>query len=339
MASSQISKAVVPAFRRRLQRAAQFAVSAALLLGATELPASAQTNFPQKQVTIIVGFAPGGSTDIVARYLADSLSKFWKQPVVVENRAGAATMIAASAVVRAPADGYTLLFATSSVAIAKLTQAKPLADPLKDLAPIVLIANVPFMLVGSPSLPPKLKEVIDLSKAKAGTFRYGSSGIGASTHLVAELFRIETGADIGHVPYKSAPEALAAILSGNVHLTFDNPNSGLAQTKNGTVRAYAVTTPDRLTYAPDVPTLAELGFPGGTATSWAGLMAPAGTPRGIIERIRADVSEVLRAGLTAKIRDSGFEPAEIGPEGFEKILTDEVALWTRVTQAAGIKPE
>lgn len=307
------------------------------------LPASLQSKadtFPQnKPVTVIVGFPTGGATDIVARSLADALSKVWKQPVVVENRPGAATMIAAATVARAPADGHTLFFATSSIAVAKLTQLKPAADPIKDFVPIMVVASVPFMLVGSLTLPPTLKEVIALAKSKPDALNYASAGHGTSTHLVGELFRQETGVVLTHIPYKGAPAAMTAILTGDVQLFFDNPNSGLAQSKAGKVRAYAVTTPKRLELAPDVPTMTELGLPGATATSWGGLMAPAGTPKAVVDRIRDDVSEVLRGGVSAKIRGAGFEPAEIGPEGFERMLGEEITMWDRVLDAAGIKPE
>lgn len=315
-------------------------VAAALLALACGPPSRAEADaFPSKPITVVVGFPIGGATDIVARSLADTLAKLWKQPVVVENRPGAATMIAAAAVARAPADGHTLFFGTSSIAVAKLTQLKPAADPLKDFAPIMVVANVPFMLVGSLSLPPTLNEVIALAKAKPGELNYASAGSGTSTHLVGELFRLETGLDIAHIPYKGAPAAMTAILTGDVQLFFDNPNSGLAQSRAGKLRAYAVTTPKRLELAPEVPTMIELGWPGATATSWGGLMAPAGTPKAIVERIRDDVSAVLRAGVSSRIREAGFEPAEIGPDGFEKMLGEEITVWARVLDAAGIKPE
>ena len=301
---------------------------------------AADAQFPSRQVRLIVGFPPGGATDIIARVAGEALSREWGQQVLVENRPGAASMIGATFVGKSQPDGHTLLVATNGMAIAKLTQAKVVVDAIKDFEPIMLMANVPFMLVGSPNIPANnLKELVELGKAKPGSLNYASFGTGTSTHFMGELMSMVAGVKMVHVPYKGSAPAMTDVMAGQVQLMFDHIGAALRQVRAGKVRAYGVVLPQRSARASDIPTFVESGLAGVSGTSWVGLMAPAGTSKAIVDKVWQDTTRLIKSSVGKVINDQGFDPVEMGPSEFRALLKEEIDKWTAVAKSAGIKPE
>jgi tripartite-type tricarboxylate transporter receptor subunit TctC len=300
----------------------------------------AQT-FPEKPVTLVVPFPAGGATDPVARTLASRMSELWKQPVVVLNRAGAGGNIGAESVARAAADGYTLLVGTTSLAIAPSLYAKLGYDVVKDFAPISKVTIAPNLLVVHPSVPARsVKELVALARARPGQLISASAGTGTSNHLSLLLFINLARVDITHVPYKGAAPAVADTVGGHTHMTFAPAPGSLALVQSGRLRVLAVTTSQRWSGLPDVPTVAEGGVPGYELTSWVGLLAPSATPQPVIVRIHATIVESLR---TPAVRDalvkSGTEPLGNAPEAFAQELKLDLAKWGKTIKAAGLKVE
>lgn len=302
-------------------------------------PAQAQS-YPGKSIRFIVGFPPGGTNDIVARLVAPKLSEGLGQQVVVENRGGANTAIASELGARAAPDGYTLLMNApghaTNPALIKLA-----FDPIRDFTFITQIAESQNLLVVHPSLPARtVKELIALSKKRPGEVNYGSSGIGTTVHLSAELFQFMTGIKWVHIPYKGGGPGLVALLAGEVSLYFGNVPTVVRQARAGKLRAIAVTGPKRSTAAPEIPTVAESGIPGFEVTSWYGMSAPAKTPRPVVERLH---SEVVRALNAPDVRDRliGLGAAPVGstPEQYAAFIQAEIAKWGKVIKAAGIKAQ
>lgn len=301
--------------------------------------ASAQA-WPSKPIKYIVPFAPGGTTDILARTIADKLSVALGQPVVVENKPGAGGGVGAEFTARQPADGYTIMGGTISTHAINASLYKNLGyDPIRDFAPITLIARVPNMLVVNPSLPAKdVKELIALLKANPGKYSFASSGNGTSQHLSGELFKTMTGVDMQHIPYKGSPPALADVVGGNVAMTFDNITTAWPLAKGGKLRALAVTTAQRSSIAPDVPTLAEAGLAGYEVGSWQGVFAPAGTPPEIVRRLNAEIVKIINLPeVREKLVALGAEPAPSSPEAFGAMVKSEVAKWAEVVKKSGAK--
>jgi tripartite-type tricarboxylate transporter receptor subunit TctC len=323
--------------RAALRLLAGAAAAAPALRGA----AAQVPTWPARTVRIIVGYPPGGATDILARLLAESLSRRWGQPVIVENRAGAAGSIGADAVAKSPPDGYTILMSGSpEIAIAQSLNRSLPYDPVADFQPVTLLAHAPFALLSTPALPATtLAEFIALAKAQPGRFNFASYGVGASNHLVGELFAQTAGVDIRHVPYRGSAPAMADLMAGHVQIMFDNFGSALAHVQGGRVRALAVAMPARSPRAPDVPTFTEAGMAGFVAASWIALLLPARTPEPIVTRFWTDVSEVMRAGFADAIRERGLEPASMTPTEFGAFIRSEVGRWGQVVQRAGIRPE
>lgn len=325
---------------RKISTALVIAAGACVLSLCAASAGAADLPYPSRPVRLVVGFPPGGATDILARVAGEALARDWGQQVVVDNRPGAASMIAATLVGKSQPDGYTLLAATNGMAIAKLTQAKVEVDAIKDFEPIMLMANVPFMLVGSPNIPANnLKELVELAKAKPGTLNYASFGTGTSNHFMGELMRMVAGINMVHVPYKGSAPAMTDVMAGQVQLMFDNFGAALRQVRAGKVRAYGVVTPQRSARAPDIPTFAESGLPGVSGTSWVGLMAPAGTPKAVVDKVWQDTTRLMKSGVSKTINDQGFDPVEMGPADFRNLLKEEIEKWTAVARNAGIKPE
>jgi tripartite-type tricarboxylate transporter receptor subunit TctC len=303
--------------------------------------AVAQADWPKREVRIFVGFSAGGSTDIVARLLAQELSKAWGQPVLVENRAGATGNIAAELVAKAKPDGYTLLMGSvGPLAInASLFKSMPF-DNLKDFTPITLVTHVPNMLVVNPRALPVVTfpDLIATAKANPGKYFYASTGSGTSSHLSAELLKMQTGIDIVHVPYKGAV-AVTDLLSGeSVHLMFATVPSVINHVRAGKLRALAVTSTARSGTAPDLPTVAELGFPGFEASSWFALVGPAGVPRDIVLKISTEVARALKQPeLREKLVQQGADPVGSTPEELAEYMRSETAKWAKVVQAVGAK--
>ncbi|WP_454688749.1 Bug family tripartite tricarboxylate transporter substrate binding protein [Achromobacter aloeverae] len=325
------------------------ALTAMMLGGAVTLgaiaPAQAetQTNYPSHPVTMIVGYAAGGATDIVARLLAKSLTQELGQTFVVENRTGANSNIGAEAVTRAAPDGYTLYVGSIANTINMTLYSKLNYDVNKDFAPIGMMASVPNILVVNPKVPVhNVKEYIAYAKAHPGKLSCASSGSGSSIHLSCELFKMETGTDILHVPYRGSGPAVADLLGGQVDSMFDNMPSSLPHVRAGKLRALGVTTLQRVSFAPDVPTLAESGLPGFSVESWFGLMAPAGTPPAVIERLNTALNKALKdPELRATYEKSGFvlPPADNSPKTFGAFVAAETAKWAKVVKQANLKAD
>jgi tripartite-type tricarboxylate transporter receptor subunit TctC len=297
--------------------------------------------YPAKPVRLIVPFAPGGSTDVTARVLAQKLTESWKQQVVVENRAGAGGNIGADAVARAAPDGYTLLLATTGVMAINHRLYKTLPyDALKDFAPVTQIGALPLILIVHPSLPAKsVKDLISIAKAKPGQLSFASSGVGSATHMTAELFKLMSGVDIVHVPYKGSGQAMADLISGQVGVAFDQITSSLPQVNAGRLRALAVTSARRFPSVPNLPTVAEAGVPGYESVSWNGIAAPAGTPQEIVNRVQSEVARALQAAdIKERFFKDGIEPVGSTPEQFLAHIRSERAKWEKVVERAGISP-
>lgn len=297
--------------------------------------------FPAKPVRVVVPFPPGGPTDIVGRLVSQKMAEGLKQPVVVENRAGAGGVLGTEAVAKSPADGYTLLMGTiGGLAVSMSLQPNRGYDTLRDFAPVTQAVNVTSILVTHPSVPVKsAKELLALARAQPGRLNYGSSGSGTVTHLAGELFKLMGGVNIVHVPYKGGSPALTAILSGEMSLTYENSLIIVPHIKSGKVRALGVTSAKRSKLLPEVPSIAET-LPGYGASGWYGLLAPAGTPKDVLARLNAEAVRALRApDVAEKLSSQGAEPAPGSPEEFTAFIRGEIDKWAKVVKAANMKPE
>jgi tripartite-type tricarboxylate transporter receptor subunit TctC len=298
--------------------------------------------WPSRPVRTLIGYPPGGSTDVAGRMLAEQLGRRLGQQVVVENRAGAGGTVAANAVVRAEPDGYTLLLAAApEVAIAPITMKAMPYDPVRDLQPVTLVGQVPFLLVVNPALPVNtLQEFIAYSKARPGKLNYSSFGNNTSNHLGGELFKVLTGTQAVHIPYKGSGPSIVDLLAGQVQYTFDTPPAVLEHVRAGKLRALAVATRQRLASAPQVPTFAEAGLPGFTGGTWFGLFAPAKTPRTIVDRINADAGAVLNSPeLSKAYADRGIVASPQSPEEFSRFVQAEVSKYKDLASKVGIVAE
>jgi len=314
------------------------AVLASVLLSAGT--ASAETNYyPDRAVKIEVGYAAGGPLDVVARLIGDKLAQIWGKTVVVENVSGASGNIAADRVAKAVPDGYTLLLA-SNVNIAvnpKLYKNMPF-DPVKDLVPITQVAYSPNILVVPNDLPVKsVQELVTYAKANPGKVSFASAGVGTTQHLAGELFKTIAKVDIQHVPYRGATPAITDLLGGRVSMFFGPPSSLLGLVKEGKVRALAVTSAQRFPAAPDLPTMIEAGYPGFVAVLSVGWMAPAGTPKDVIDSIYKDTAKALAApDVRERLQKIGTEPMGTSPAEFAADIQREVPQWAEVIKAAGL---
>jgi len=301
--------------------------------------AHAQDDYPNRTVRIIVPFAPGGSTDVVARILADKLGTELKQSFVVENRSGAGGNIGADAVAKASPDGYTLLMGTTGVlAINKYLYKEMSFDPERDLVPVSYTSLITNILVVNPQVPAKtVSELVALARAKPGSLTFASSGAGSSTHLSAELFKSMAGVDILHVPYKGSSQAITDLMGGQVTMLFDNAPSSIPFVEQGKLRALAVTSTKRLPNLPDVPTLDEAGVKGYESLSWSGIMAPAGTPKRVIDKLSAAIEKILRdPDVKQRFASLGVDPVGGPPEAFSRHIRAESEKWARVVKTANI---
>jgi tripartite-type tricarboxylate transporter receptor subunit TctC len=325
------------AFPGGAPRAAAYAVSA-LALCAYGVCVHAQDTYPVKPIRFIVGQSPGGATDMVARIVAAKMGEPLGQNIVVENRTGAAGSIAATTVARSAPDGYTLLVVSSSYAInPSLYKSLPF-DPQKDLVPISLLAEAPFLLVVHPSVPARsVKDLIALAKAAPGTLTYGSGGNGSSGHLAGALFGHLAHIELSHVPYKGAGLALVDLIAGQITFTFASVLSATPHVKQGRLRVLAVTGPKRSQALPNVPTVAEAGVPGYATGSWYGLLAPAGTRAPIIDAIASAANKAMHApDVRERLIADGAEPRGSSPAVFQKHMSAEMAKWKAVVQNAGL---
>ncbi|GKS86417.1 tripartite tricarboxylate transporter substrate binding protein [Acidovorax sp. SUPP1855] len=314
-------------------------LAAALTVAATAaVPTAFAQAFPNKPITIIVPFAAGGTTDILARVIGQGLSAELGQSVVVDNRAGAGGNIGGQMAARAPADGYTLFMGTVGThAINAALYKKMPFDPVKDFAPLTRVANVPNLLVANPNQPYKtVQELIAYAKANPGKVNFGSSGSGSSIHLSGELFKSMAKVDMQHVPYKGSAPAVTDLLGNQIGIMFDNMPSAIQHVRSGKLRPIAVTTAKRSPELPDVPTIAEAGVSGYEATSWFGMFAPAGTPAPIVAQLNKALVKVLSQPETKKkLADQGAEPVSETPEQFAAFIQAESAKWGKVVKESG----
>jgi tripartite-type tricarboxylate transporter receptor subunit TctC len=300
-------------------------------------PARAQV-YPTKPIEIVVPFVAGGTSDIIARMIAQRFTDSWSATVVVNNRPGGGSMIGSAAVAKSPPDGHTLLVTTIALAINAGMQ-KLTFDPAADFAPVSELTSIPLMLVVHPSVPAtNLKELVALIKANPGKWDYATSGAGTSPHLATEMFKSAAGIDMVHVPFKGNAEAMNAFLGGHVKIYFAQVPAVLQHVKSGAVRAIAVSTDKRLPYLPDVPTVAELGYPGYEITSWQGMFAPAGTPKEVVNKIAGETIRMLRTPeISERIAREGSDPIGSTPEEFSSRFKSEISKWAKVTKEAGMQ--
>ncbi len=326
--------------RRRSTLRHLAATTAALLLLPAALPSWAQA-WPAKPVRIVVPFAPGGSTDVVARLLAQKLTAEWGQTVVVENRAGAGGNVGADVVAKAPGDGYTLLMASGSITINPHLYKSMAFDTKKDLLPITNVASGPMLVVvpeGSPAR--NLKDLIAMAKAKPGALNYGSAGVGSQVHLASENFADAAGIDISHVPYKGEALAFTDLIGGQTQFMVGNFAAASALLGNGRLRALAVTGKQRQPQLPAVPTAIESGLPGFENYGWFGLLAPAGTPADVVAKVHRDTAKVLAETETkARLYVQGMTPVANTPAEFGKQMDAELVRWGTVVKNRKLTPQ
>jgi tripartite-type tricarboxylate transporter receptor subunit TctC len=303
--------------------------------------AGAQANYPSRPVRIVVPSPPGGGTDIIARVLAQHFSTAFGQQFFVENRPGAGNMIGIESVARSAPDGYTLLMVPSTLALNSVLYKNVNYDPIRDFAPITVAATAPNILVINPQVPAKvLRDFITLAKERPGTLMYGTPGVGTSPHMSMELFKSMANVDIQHIPYRGTAPAVTDIISGQIHAMFANALTARPQIEAGKVRAIGVSGPKRIAAMPDVPPVAEAGVPGYEAMQWYGMVAPAGTPPQIIERVHAAAIKALHtAEMKEKLATDGAEPAGSTSAEFAALIKSELEKWTRVARAANIEPQ
>ncbi len=316
---------------------------ALLILGALTVPASPLASaqaYPTRPVKLVVPFPPGGSLDFTGRLIAQRLTEMWGQSVVVENKPGAGGNIGADLVAKSPPDGYTILLgALSTHAVNPNLYSKMPYDSVRDFAPITLLAITPNVLVVNASAPVNnAREFIAWTKANPGKLSFGSGSNGSAGHLAGELYKVETGTDAVHIPFKGGAPATQALLAGDTQFMFDNLANAMAQVKAGKLKALAVTTAERSKLAPELPTMAEAGLPGFDISTWYGLFAPAGTPPAVIAKWNADVTRILTApDVRAKMMAEGAEPSPDTPEQFAQFIARELAKYAKIIKTSGAK--
>jgi tripartite-type tricarboxylate transporter receptor subunit TctC len=320
-----------------------FHVSKACALVALAISAAAHAQvYPSKPIRMIVAYPPGGGTDIVGRMVAQKLGEALGQNVVVENRGGASGNIGTEIAARAAPDGYTVLMGNVAPNAINVSLFRSLPfDPVADFAPVSLVASTPNILVVHPSTPARtVKEVIALARARPGTLNFASAGVGSSSHLAGELFRVLAGADIVHVPYKGAGPAMVDVLSGQVQLYFATMPAAMPHVKSGKLVPIAVTSARRSPALPELPTIGEAGVAGYEASTWYGLLAPAHTPGAAVARLHEGILKILgEAELRERLTDQGFEPVGDSPQEFAAYIRSEIAKWGKVIRDAGIRSE
>jgi tripartite-type tricarboxylate transporter receptor subunit TctC len=312
----------------------------ALLAALAVLPALAQP-YPNKPIKLVVGYPPGGSGDFLTRLAGDELGKELGAPVVVENKPGAAGNIAHEFVARSPADGYTILMSNDQLVISAAAGARVPYDPFRDFAPIAVVARGPVVLGVHPSFPAKsVVELVALAKANPGKYAFSSCGNGTVLHLAGELLNLQAGIDLTHVPYRGCAPAMADAVSGQVPIFFTVLGNAAAFERNGKVRLLGVATAQRIASHPDLPTIAESGFPGYDAYPWFGMLAPAGTPADVIQRLASEITAAVPVPeVTQRIRGFSLEPTPLGPDALASLMKSDYDKWRRVVQEAHIKVE
>ena len=303
--------------------------------------AGAQDAYPSRPLKFILPFPPGGGTDILGRVIAERLSASLGQPVVTENRGGAGGNVGAEAAAHSAPDGYTIVLVAPSLAISPSLYSKLNYDPVKDLAPIGLVATVPNVMITHPAVEAKnLQEFIALARSRPGAMNYGSGGAGTSNHLAGELFNIVTGAKLVHVPYKGVNLAMQGVLAGEIQLVFIGIPAALPHIKAGKLRALALVAPQRSPALPEVPTAAEAGLKDFEVTTWYGIMTPSGTPRPIVSRLNAELVKIMHTpDVKERLAGMATDPLTSTPEEFAAYLRQEIAKWGEVVRKANLKAD
>lgn len=317
-------------------------LSAALTAPAVQAQTPAPTDYPNKPVKVLIGFPPGQATDTLGRAIALKLQEAWGQQFYVENKPGASGIIATQMAAAAPPDGYTLLVTSSGpLAVNPGLFTKLPYDPVKDFAPVAGIAIVPLVLLTNPAFPAKtVQELVAAAKAKPATINYASSGIGVTNHLVMSMFTATSGMQMVHVPYKGGPPAVTDLIGGQVSTMFETSVAAIPHVKNGRLRALAVSSPQRLSALPDVPTVAEQGFPGFSGVPWIAIVAPARTPPALVAKLNAEVNRII---ATKEMREQfmaqGVEPMVMTPDELGGHIKSEIAKWSKAVKDSGAKVE
>ncbi len=316
-------------------------LSAALLVSLCFSSLSLADTFPNKPVRILVGFPPGGMADIVARALSDRLAIQWKQSVIVDNRPGAAGVIAADLLTKSPADGHTLLVILTNHVIVAAIKPKLPFDVLKDFAAVTLVGDSPLLLMANPKVPANnLAELTNLAKAKPGTITFSTPGEGTVHHLSTELLSSNLGIKMIHVPYIGGAPAMMDAMSGVVDLNLGSPSQALQQIEAGKLKPLAYTGTKRSTLLPNVPTVAESGIPGFQASLWAGVLAPAKTPKALVDKIQSDIKQAMNTPeVREKMNKLGIDMINSSPEDFDQFMKSELTKWTSVAKQAQIKSD
>ena len=319
-------------------------VPLALALGAALAPgarAQAPEAWPARPIRFILPFPPGGGTDILGRLIAERLTAGLGQPVVTENRGGAGGNVGAEAAARSAPDGYTIVLVAPTIAISPSLYSKLGYDPVKDFAPVSLVATVPNVMITNPSVPANtLGEFIVVAKSRPGEMNFGSGGSGTSNHLAGELFNIVAGVKLVHVPYKGVNLAMNDVLSGRVQLVFIGVPAAAPHIRAGKLRALALVAPRRSSVLPEVPTAAEAGLPNFEVTTWYGILAPAGTQKAVVTRLNAELARIMHAPeMKEKLDAMATDPVTSTPEEFEGLIKREIAKWGAVVRQAGLKAD
>ena len=299
---------------------------------------AAGSNYPSKPIRIVVPFTPGGSNDLVGRLLSQKFHETWGQPVIIDNRPGGGSTIGIDLVVRAAPDGYTLLTTSGGIAINVSLYKLPF-NPITDLSPVILLAQMPYLMAVHPAVPAKsAKELIALAKAQPGKLIFSSSGAGTSAHLAMEMFRHMSQIDLLHVPYKGGNPAVTAVIGGEVQGTFNVITGVLPYARSGKLRALAVSSAKRADVAPDIPTIAESGVPGYEVIAWYNVFAPARTPRPVIDKLNTEINRMLKAAdVRERFQALGVAPLGSTPEALGKYLEFEVNRWAKLIKETGVK--
>ncbi len=316
------------------------------LMAAATLPlgafAQSANTYPNKAIRMVVPFTPGGSTDIMGRTIGQQLTQAWAQPVVIDNVPGAGGSIGADKVAKAPADGYTLLMGhIGTLAVTPSLYPKLPYDPVKSFAAVAWVARVPNVLVVHPSVPVKtVQELVAYAKANPGKINYGSGGNGSAAHIATEYFKLQTGTQMQHVPYKGTAPAVTDLVGGQIQLMFTGVPAVMAQVKAGQLRALAVSSPHRVKAVPDLPTVAESGYAGFEADQWYGVVAPANTPPDVIAKLNQQINKVLASPeIAERLASEGAEATPNPPKVFADLIVSEIARWRMVIEKGGVKAE
>jgi len=318
----------------------EIAVVGAVAASSALVPAVANAQeFPNRVVRIVAPYPPGGAIDVLARLMGDGLGRRWSQPVVIENKPGGNAIIGTDYVAKAAPDGYTLLMTSSTHSVMSSLYKNLPFDPIKDFTAVALLATNTSILLVHPSIPAKsVQELIAMAKAQPGKLNYGSSGMGGSGHLAMELFKYKAGVFITHIPYKGASPALQGLLGGQVHMMVGNFIPSLPLVTGGRLRALGVTGTERMTAAPNIPTIAESGIPGFDVRVWLGLLGPGGIPAAVTAKINADAAAVQQMpGAKAQSEKLGFDPEQTTPQKFRELIQDEVVKWGEMVKATNLK--